>query len=201
MFWNVTPSQAAATAQAGPTAYKDGLKWAYKRRPRAWWASRGLSGSMERDLRDACVAAAAARGVSGLQGGGGGVVEYQAWRRRYRAINDNNNEIELKCKLSRVCKHCLGGVDAVFTPIAGRSAELLTSANERRRWTDRQARGRAATWPCLRQEPASPTKTIARSEAAKSSLMWLIRGIRETRPTPAHRCPLHHSLAAGPLES
>jgi hypothetical protein len=53
VFWNVTPSQAAATAQAGPTAYKDGLRWAYKRRPRAWWASRGLSGSMERtcDMR------------------------------------------------------------------------------------------------------------------------------------------------------
>lgn len=62
VFWNVTPSQAEATAQAGPTAYRDGLKWAYERRPWAWWASRRLSGSMERDLRHACIPGAAARG-------------------------------------------------------------------------------------------------------------------------------------------
>lgn len=64
--------------------------------------------------------------------------------------SDNNNSDrvvvvhgEFKTTVSRA---------SVFTPITGRSAEWLTSANERRRWPGRQG----STWPCcVRQEPES----------------------------------------------
>lgn len=95
--------KAEATAQAGPTAYRDGLKWAYERRPRAWRASRRLSGSMERDLRHACVPSAAARG--GFRAARRVVLLNTRYRRTVQEVQGNNNsdrEIELEmCESSR----------------------------------------------------------------------------------------------------
>lgn len=88
--------KAEATAQAGPTAYRDGLKWAYERRPRAWRASRRLSGSMERDLRHACVPSVAARG--GFRAARRVVLLNTRHSRTVQEVQRNNNtdrEIEL----------------------------------------------------------------------------------------------------------
>ena len=104
--------KAEATAQAGPTAYRDGLRWAYERRPRAWRASRRLSGSTERDLRHACVPSAAARG--GFRAARRVVLLGTRYRRTVQEVQGNDNtdrEIELPSwGCMRVQNHRLEGV-------------------------------------------------------------------------------------------